>query len=50
VYTVRAGDNLWSIVRWFGVPMDRVLAMNPWIGPSQTIHTGQKVLIPTPTR
>jgi LysM repeat protein len=50
VYTIRSGDNLYSIVHWFGVPIDRVLALNPWIGAAQTIHTGQKLVIPTPTR
>jgi LysM repeat protein len=50
VYTIRAGDNLWSIAHWFGVPVDRVVAMNPWLGPQQTVRAGQMLIIPTPTR
>jgi hypothetical protein len=50
IYTIRAGDNLRSIVHWFGVPYDTVLAMNPWIHDPATIHPGDKLRIPTPTR
>ncbi len=50
IYTVRSGDNLVSIVHWFGVPYDTVLAMNPWIHDPTTIHAGDKLKIPTPTR
>jgi LysM repeat protein len=50
VYTIRAGDNLYSIVHWFGVPEQTVLGLNPWIGSQQVIHAGQKLIIPTPTR
>jgi len=32
------------------VPMDRVVALNPWLGPQQILHAGQKLVIPTPTR
>ena len=50
IYTIRAGDNLLSIVRWFGVPYDTVLARNPWITDPTVIHAGEKLTIPTPTR
>lgn len=50
VYTVRSGDNLWSVTHWFGVPMDRVLSLNPWIGPQAIVRPGEKLVIPTPTR
>ena len=49
VYSVRAGDNLWSIAHWFGVPLDTVYAWNPTV--KQTgIHPGTPLKIPTPTR
>ena len=30
IYTIRTGDNLFSIAHWFGVSLDRIYAMNPW--------------------
>jgi LysM domain-containing protein len=50
IYTVRAGDNLVSIVNWFGVPYETVLKMNPQIGDPTTIRTGDKIRMPPPTR
>jgi LysM repeat protein len=50
IYVVRAGDNLRSIVNWFGVSYERVLQMNPWINDPTTIHAGDSLKIPTPTR
>jgi hypothetical protein len=50
IYVVRAGDNLRSIVNWFGVSYERVLQMNPWIDDPTTIHAGDQLRIPTPTR
>jgi LysM repeat protein len=49
VYTIRAGDNLFSIAHWFGVPLATIYAWNPTV--KQTgIHPGNQIKIPTPTR
>jgi LysM domain-containing protein len=50
IYTVRPGDNFRSIVNWFGVPYDTVLRMNPQIRDPATIHTGDRIRMPPPTR
>jgi len=50
IYTVRAGDNLRSIVNWFGVSYDTVLKMNPQITDPTQIRAGDKIRMPPPTR
>jgi hypothetical protein len=49
IYTIRSGDNLFSIAAWFGVRYSTVLAMNPGLS-STVIRAGQRIRIPTPTR
>jgi LysM repeat protein len=49
VYVVRQGDNLFSIARYFGVPLSAVEERNPWTRTSQLV-AGQKLLLPPPTR
>ena len=48
VYKVRAGDNLFSIAKYFGVPIATVRAWNPWVKDGLVI--GRALKIPTPTR
>lgn len=49
IYVVRQGDNLFSIARYFGVPLAVVEARNPWTKDTQLV-AGQKLLLPPPTR
>jgi LysM repeat protein len=48
IYKVRAGDNLFSIAKYFGVPIATVRAWNPWVKDGLVI--GRALKIPTPTR
>jgi len=48
VYVIRSGDNLYSIANYFGVSLNRVDAMNPWV--SNGLKVGRGLRIPTPTR
>ena len=48
IYVIRSGDNVYSIVHYFGVSQARVEAMNPWIQGGLTV--GRQLRIPTPTR
>lgn len=50
LYTVKVGDSLQRIARYFGVPYDTVLAMNPGITDPSTIHPGDVLELPPPTR
>jgi hypothetical protein len=49
IYVVRSGDNLVSIAHWFGVPLQAVYDMNPWLR-TTGLRAGQHLRIPTPTR
>ena len=48
IYIVRSGDNLFSIARYFGVPLKTVQAMNPWT--QNGLVAGHELRIPAPTR
>jgi hypothetical protein len=48
IYIVRSGDNLFSIAKYFGVPLKTVQAMNPWT--KSGLVAGKELRIPTPTR
>lgn len=41
-YTVKSGDVLSAIAERTGVPLDRILELNPDLDP-QTLRTGQKI-------
>lgn len=49
IYVVREGDNLFSIARYFGVPLSAIEERNPWTKTTQLV-AGQKLLLPPPTR
>lgn len=49
IYTIRGGDNLVSIARYFGVPFDTVVELNPWTETTQLV-AGQELRLPPPTR
>jgi LysM domain len=48
IYTVRSGDNLFSIANYFGVQLKTVETMNPWV--ASGLRAGRELRIPTPTR
>ena len=49
MYTVRRGDNLFSIAHYFGVSTDAVYSRNPWLRNSG-LRAGQQLRLPPPTR
>jgi LysM repeat protein len=49
IYTVRAGDNLFSIANYFGVPLAIVYDLNPWLR-ATGLRAGQQLVLPPPTR
>jgi len=48
IYVTRSGDNLYSIARYFGVPLATVKAWNPWT--ANGLKAGRELRIPPPTR
>ena len=48
VYVIRSGDNLYSIVNYFGVSLKTVKAWNPWT--ANGLKVGRGLRIPPPTR
>jgi hypothetical protein len=49
LYTVRSGDNLFSIANYFGVTLETVRRLNPWTQ-TKGIRAGQQLVLPPPTR
>jgi hypothetical protein len=48
IYAIRSGDNLYSIVNYFGVSFNTVQAWNPWT--KSGLVVGRGLRIPPPTR
>ena len=48
IYRTRSGDNLYSIARYFGVPLKTIQAWNPWT--ANGLKAGRDLRIPPPTR
>lgn len=48
IYTIRAGDNLVSIVRFFDVAMNQTEALNPWLGAAPHLPVGVELRLPWP--
>jgi hypothetical protein len=49
IYTVRRGDNVFSIARYFGVSQESIYSRNPWLRDSG-LRAGQQLRLPPPTR
>jgi len=49
IYTIRAGDNLFSIANYFGVPLRTIYAWNPQY-PATRLRAGDPLRMPPPTR
>ena len=49
IYVIRSGDNLYSIANYFGVPLERVRALNPWTR-TESLRAGRQLILPPPTR
>jgi len=49
IYTVRRGDNLFSIANYFGVSLQSIYDRNPWAR-TQSLRAGRELRLPPPTR
>jgi len=49
IYTVRSGDNLYSIANYFGVSLQSIYDRNPWTR-TTPLRAGQELRLPPPTR
>jgi len=49
IYTVRSGDNLYSIANWFGHPLSTIYGWNPQY-PGTPLRKGAEIRMPPPTR
>ena len=48
LYRVRSGDNLFSIAKYFGIPLATVKSLNPWT--ASGLKVGRDLVLPPPTR
>jgi hypothetical protein len=49
IYTIRPGDNVYSIARYFGHSLETVYRLNPWTRTAR-LHRGDELFLPSPTR
>lgn len=49
IYTVRSGDNLYSIANYFGHPLSTIYEWNPQY-PDKRLRVGAEIRMPPPTR
>ena len=49
IYKIHSGDNLFSIAKYFGVPLATVKKLNPWTK-TQSLRAGKELILPPPTR
>ena len=49
-YMIHTGDKLNEIAFYFGVTMEEIWAMNPWLHESTKITTGEILRLPPPTK
>jgi hypothetical protein len=49
IYTIRTGDNLYSIANYFGHSLETVYRLNPWTR-TTPLRAGQQLILPPPTR
>ena len=50
IYTVRSGDNLFSIANYFGIALSTIYAWNPQYASGTHLKAGNLVRMPPPTR
>ena len=49
VYTIRFGDNLYSIANYFGIPQATIYDRNPWTR-TESLRAGRELILPAPRR
>ncbi|MEJ7695487.1 MAG: LysM domain-containing protein [Candidatus Limnocylindrales bacterium] len=49
VYTIRSGDNLYSIANYFGIPLATIYDRNPWTR-TESLRAGRELILPAPRR
>ena len=50
IYTVRSGDNLYSIANYFGHSLSTIYAWNPRYEQGARLRRGDQIRMPPPTR
>lgn len=48
IYTIRSGDALYNLARYFGHPLETIYRLNPWTK-VRGIQPGDKLILPPPT-